>query len=187
MAQSGAKRSAGSAATQKDNKEPKDNKESNVIIKYLIFPVIASILTAVIVTNLNSSQSIQASAAHAFLDDYFNEVTYAAQRNALYHNDLTSNFRSYPGVDWASYSAFWKKWKSVNIDSVTPVAGNSAEFAVILTYQPEQGNALPEENLNFWLVCTGITGNLLAHVPDLGCPANDIKIDNEQLANTNGQ
>jgi len=135
-----------------------------------------------IVTNLNSPPSIQASAAHAFLKGYFDDVTHAAQRDALYENDLTSNFRGYPGVDPVSYDAFWKKWKSVSVNSVTPVAGNPLEFNATLTYQPEQGKPFPD-NLNFWLVCTGVIGNLLARVPYFGeCPASDIKIDNEQLA-----
>ncbi len=166
---------SGATATQTGNKEP------YVISKYLILPVIASVVVSIIVTNLNSPASVQASAAHDFLKGYFKEVTHVAKRNDLYQNDLTANFRGYPGVDWASYNAFWKKWKSVSVNSVTPVPGNSVEFAVILTYQPKRGNTF-EDNLNFWLVCAGIVGNLLAHVPNVGCPSNDIKIDNEQLA-----
>lgn len=176
MANSAAKHEAGSIAREADDKE------SRIVTKYLILPIIASLAVSLIVTNLNSSPTIQASAAHTFLNDYFGGVTHAGQRNALYRNDLTSNFRGYPGVDWVSYNAFWKKWKSVSVNSVTPVAGNPLEFAVTLTYQPEQGDPFPD-NLNFWLVCTGLTGNLLAHVPVFGeCPASDIEIDNEQLA-----
>jgi hypothetical protein len=157
------------------------DKESGVLWKYLILPIIASVVVSLIVTNLNSLPSIQASAAHDFLDSYFGEVTHAAKRQALYQNDLTSNFRAYPGVDWPSYNAFWRKWNSVSVNSVTSVPGNSLEFAVTLTYQPKHGGAF-EDNLSFWLVCTGITGNILAHIPDSGCPSSDVKIDNEQLA-----
>jgi hypothetical protein len=172
MAKSSAKGSASSTATRKD-------KESHIVSKYLILPIIAAVVTSVIVGNL-SSPSIQASAVHDFLKGYYQNVTQADKRSALYRNDLTSNFRGYPGVDWSSYNAFWKKWKRASVDSVTPVPGNALEFAVILTYQPKHSNSF-ENNLNFWFVCTGI-GNLLAHVPFGGCPSGHIKIDNEQLA-----
>jgi hypothetical protein len=176
MTNSGAKRGATSTTSQGDNKE------SKIMTKYLILPVIASVVVSVIVTNLSSPPSIQASAAHTFLSGYFDEVTHVGQRSTLYQSDLTSNFRGYPGVDWPSYNAFWKKWKSVSVNSVIPVAGNPLEFAATITYQPEHGNPFPDA-VNFWLVCTGATGNLMAHVPVFGeCPASDIKIDNEQLA-----
>ena len=55
------------------------------------------------------------------------------------------------------------------------------EFAVTLTYQPTQGNALVE-NANFWFVCNGVVANLWARVPYFGtCPMSDLKIDNEQI------
>jgi len=177
MAKSGAGRNAGSTAAQRNNQE------SNIISKYLILPIIASVVVSLIVTNLNSPSSIPASAAHTFLEGYFNKVTHPAQRNSLYQNDLTSNFRSYPGVNRTSYIAFWEKWESVDVNLVIPVPGNPLEFAVTLTYQPTQGNAF-QDNVNFWLVCTGIIGKLQTHVPIFGsCPTGDIKIDNEQLAN----
>ena len=74
MAKSSARRRAQSTAAQRDKKEP------NVIKIYLILPVIASLVTSIIVTNLNSPPSIPASAAHTFLEGYFNEVAHAARR-----------------------------------------------------------------------------------------------------------
>lgn len=176
MATSGAKRSA-SLTTPQGNSQ-----ESHIIGKYLILPIVASLVVSLIVTNLDKPPSIPASEAHTFLAGYFNEVTHESQRKALYQNDLTSNFRSYPGVDWASYVAFWEQSKSVYVNSVLPVPGNSLEFSVTLTYQPTQGNS-SVENVNFWLVCTGAAANLWARVPYIGsCPTGDIKIDNEATA-----
>lgn len=173
MATSKSNRNSGSIAHK--------DKEPNMMAKYLILPIIASVVVSIIVSNLNSPPSIQASAVHNFLKGYFDDVTHTAQRKALYNIDLTSNFRGYPGVDWMSYNAFWKKWKRVSVNSVTPVAGNPLEFSVTITYQPEQGEGFPT-NVNFWLVCAGAIGNLRARIPYFGeCPASDIKIDNEQL------
>ena len=176
MAMSGAKESIGSAAAQAGG-----SKESNVLAKYLFLPIVASVIVSLIVTNFTSPPSIQASAAHNFLRIYFSKVTNADQRRNLYLNDLTSNFRDYPGVDPASYNTFWGKWERASVNSVTPVAGNPQEFAVTLTYQPRHGRSF-ENDLDFWLVCTGFLGNVLAHVPYKGCPSGNIKIDNEQLA-----
>jgi hypothetical protein len=176
MAMSDATESNGSAAAQTGT-----NKESNVLAKYLFLPILASVVVSVIITNFTSPPSIQASAAHDFLRTYFRKVTNTNQRGTLYLTDLTSNFRDYPGVDRASYNRFWEKWKSVSVNSVIPVPGNPLEFAVTLTYQPKHGASF-ENDLDFWLVCTGLVGNVLAHVPHKGCPSGSIKIDNEQLA-----
>jgi hypothetical protein len=176
MATSGTERSANSTTLQGNGQETK------VISKYLILPIIASLVVSLIVTNLDKPPSIPASEAHSFLAGYFNEVTHASLRKALYQNDLTSSFRSYPGVDWASYVAFWEESRSVSVNSVLPVAGNSLEFSVTLTYRHTQGNS-SVENVNFWLVCTGAAANLWARVPYIGsCPTSDIKIDNEAIA-----
>jgi len=176
MAMSGAQGNIGSAATQTSS-----SKESNVLAKYLFLPIVASVIVSLIVTNFTSPPSIQASEAHNFVRRYFSKVTNADQRWSMCLNDVTSNFRDYPGVDRTSYNRFWEKWTKASVNSVTPVPGNPLEFAVTLTYQPIHGSSF-ENNLDFWLVCTGLAGNVLAHVPYKGCPSGNIKIDNEQLA-----
>ena len=177
MANSNAKRTTSTARSTTTSKKDGILKPA---LKFSITSVIIPILVAVVVTQLNSPPSIEVSTAHTFLTGYFNEVTDSAQRISLYQEDLTANFRSYPWVHWTAYSDFWQGEKSVSIISVIPVPGNSSEFAVSATYQPMEGRP-PTDGLNFWLVCTGIMGNLQAHIPDSGCPLNDIKIDNKQV------
>ena len=174
MVESSGKRSASSIVPHRSNKKSK-------IVKYLVLPVIAPLVVSLIVTSLNKPPSITASTAHTFLADYFNEALHASQRRAVYQNDLTANFRSYPGNDWTSYVAYWEESKSVSLNSVLPVPGNSLEFDATLTYQITQGRTAVED-MTFWLVCNGFTANLWARMPYTGgCPAGGIKIDNEQI------
>ena len=154
-----------------------------LILKFSATSIIIPILVAVIVTQLNSPASIGVSNAHAFLTDYFNDVTNSAQRVSLYREDLTVNFRNYPWVRWEPYSSFWAGEKNVTVDSVIPVPGNPSEFAITVTYQPA-GNPFVDD-LNFWLVCSGVAGKLETHIPDRGCPLHDIRIDNEQVVQHN--
>ena len=125
-----------------------------------------------------SGIQVQSSAAHSFLESYYEKVVQPSARSYLFQNDLTANFRSLPSASWSSYENFWATQRSVTVNSVIPVSGNRMEFTVNLTYESKGTNKAIAITSDVWLIChgnflTGLTGRL----PGMGCPADNLQID----------
>jgi hypothetical protein len=143
--------------------------------KYVAAPAVAVLIAAFIA----AQPTIHRSTAQDFFRSYFTGVTSAKQRAQLYAQDLSASFRQL--VDSGSYDGYWRTIKSVTVNSVFAVPGNSYEFTVSLTVQPKVGVA-NSIRVNYWLTCTGFFGNVWAKLPTAGCPESDLRFDNELSA-----
>lgn len=150
--------------------------------KNIIIPVIVSVVVAFSTATFMGEIEVPDSAAHSFLTSYYSEVINPADRQSLFNNKLTANSRSFPGHDWNSYERFWASQKSVSVDSVIPVQGDSSEFTVVLTYE-EKGTDTPNmSTIDVWLQCHG--NILTGRVPGFGCSQSHLEIDNTQPVTT---
>jgi hypothetical protein len=148
-------------------------------LKYLAAPAAAVVIATLIVTQ----PSVPRSTAQDFFTSYFTGVTNAKQRPQLYAEDLSTSFRQFAPDGSKPFNTYWKTIKSVTVDSVFSVPGNSYEFTVTLTISPKASGTEPVSiRVNYWLVCTNFFGNLWGRIPGAGCPASDLKIDSEQSA-----
>jgi hypothetical protein len=152
------------------------------VFKYIIVPVIVSVVVAFFTASFMGQVQVSDYAAHSFLSSYYRKVVIPADRLDLFKNTLTKNFRSFPGRDWNHYERFWASQQSVTVDSVIPVQGDSSEFTVVLTYKKRDANAPVTSTMDVWLQCHGniFTGRL----PGVGCSPENLQIDNTQSAVT---
>lgn len=149
-------------------------------LKYLL----SGLLLPIIVAGFFVTPTVLNSTAHKLLNNYYSKVTQANQRLKLYNSDdLTPGFRS--NNDWGSYTGWWQKVRSVNVDWVS-VSGGSAKVG--LTYHMRNGTVF-EETDQFWFVCkglfgTGLLGGLRSRVYGSGCPLRDLQIDSQRSLKT---
>ena len=140
----------------------------------LILPVLVSLVTV----SFSASPGITVASAHTFLANYYSGIVDSSQRHAIYNEELTQNFKQFPGHSWPEVNQFFGEQKSVTVDAVTPVSGNSAEFQVRLTYYSRQGGGQYSEFINFWLACSGYYWARFPIGPS--CPPTHLKIDDTE-------
>ena len=150
-------------------------------LRYLILPVAVIIIAGCIA----ASPKVTADSAHTFISNYYAKALQSGQREEAYYRDLTFNFRRFPDDDWRGYNNFWQNQETANINSVIPVSGNPMEFTVNVTFRSKSSKNL-NESADFWFVCNGLTSNLVARIPSVGCPTSSLQIDNKDLV-TQGQ
>jgi hypothetical protein len=143
-------------------------------LKYLAAPAIAALIVALFF----AQPAVPRSSAQDFFRAYFTGVTSGKQRAQLYAQDLSTSFKQFAPNAPGAYNGYWKTVRSVTVSSVFPVPGNPYEFTVSLMIIKKAGGIYPIR-VNYWLVCTSF-GILWGRV--IGCPAGDLKIDNEQSA-----
>lgn len=147
-------------------------------LKNVVLPVLVSVAVAFVTTTFMGQVQVTDSAAHAFLATYYSKVVHAGDRSYLFHNDLTTNFRDFPGHDWKSYERFWRDEQIVKVSSVIPVEGAPSEFTVSLVYE-RKGTAAPTHSIDdVWLQCNG--NILIGRMPGFGCTQSHLQIDNTQ-------
>jgi len=147
-----------------------------VLFSGLVLPIAVTIVTQ----DLSSPPHIDWSAAHVFLNRYFGDVTTSKRRRYAYEHYLTSNFRSFPGHDWATFKHFWQTQHDVKVESLTPVAGNPVEYTMSLAYQSKYGRTIYNETFDVWLTCDA--NYVLARLPWGGCKADKLEIDDTEDA-----
>ncbi len=158
------------------DKGSKDNSLKLTVLSSLILPLIVSL----VVSMLANQPRITDSSAHKFLDTYYRSIVNPGMRRRAYNDDLTPNFKVFPGHDWHSFVRFWSTQRRVQVILVTPVSGNAAAFSVSLKYYSKK-NKVYSENVNFWLSCSGLP-DFGARFPGVSCPWHDLKIDITQQA-----
>jgi len=151
------------------------------LLKTLILPVAVIIIAGCIAAN----PKVTADSAHMFVSNYYAKALQSGQRQKAYYQYLTSNFRHFPSDGWRDYADFWRNQKSANINSIVPVPGNPMEFTLNVTFRSKENKNLTE-SADFWFVCNGMTANLVARIPSVGCPTGSLQIDNKDLV-TEGQ
>ena len=151
-----------------------DNKNSAIggVFSKFILPIVIAVVTAAIVSSLRTTPNIPDSAAHTFLANYYSSIVNLNQRQDAYNNNLTSNFRSFPGHSWQSVNDFFSKEKQVTVDSVIPMSGNPDAFTASLSYYPRSGGE-DTETTNFYLSCN----NFWARFPFMSCTSGQLEID----------
>ncbi len=142
----------------------------------ILVAIIAALAGALASTIFVSQPQVATYHAQAFFNNYYDNVTHANQRRALYERDLTLDFQRSPGHDWRSYEAFWEGEEDVVVEKVESIPGNPLAFNVSLVYYPKGGGIDPEDTI-FSLVCNGSYSWLWARIPALGCPPSDIQIE----------
>jgi hypothetical protein len=142
----------------------------------LILPIAATLFTQ----SLSSAPHIDTSAAHEFLNQYYGSVTESSDEWYDYQNELTPNFRTFPGHDWRSYKKFWRTWHKVTVNSLIPVQGNPVEFTISIGYHYNNDQTVSTETVNVWLACN--SNYILARLPWGGCKASHLEIDSTQDA-----
>jgi hypothetical protein len=144
----------------------------------LILPVLVSLITV----SFSSYPRITVASAHKFLADYYLGMPDKNLRHAIYNDELTQNFKQFPGHSWPEVDEFFGKWQRITVDAVIPVSGDPAEFHTRLIYypRPRQGDK-HSEYMNFWLTCS----YYWARFPvGPSCPTADLKIDNTELSSS---
>lgn len=149
--------------------------------------VVAPILVVVIAACIVKQPAVHRSTAQAFFDNYFAGVTNGKHRSQLYAQDLSASFKQNPSLLPSKYNGYWGGVRSVTVDSVFSVSGNTDEFNVTLTINPKRGDGiLTQVYADYWLICTGFIGQAWGKVPGWSCPEGDLKIDNQQFAKAPG-
>jgi hypothetical protein len=143
-----------------------------------ILAVISAAVTPFSGVILVSQPQIPTSTAQEFFDNYYNQVTQADHRKALYREGLTRDFQESAGSDWEDYSNWWGTWKKVDVRKVESDPDNPLEFSVWLTYYSVHGHSSSEEDV-FTLVCSSFWASLEARIPALGCSVNHIQIQSQ--------
>lgn len=142
----------------------------------LILPVLVSLITV----SFSSYPRITAASAHEFLADYYFGMPDSNLRHAIYNDDLSQNFKQFPGHSWPEVNKFFGEQQRITVDAVIPVSGDPAEFHTRLTYYSRQGSKY-SEYVNFWLVCS----DYWARFPiGPSCPTTDLKIDNTERSSS---
>lgn len=143
-----------------------------------ILAVVSAAATPFFGVVLVSQPQVPTATTQEFFDNYYNQVTQAVSREALYREDLTRDFRESVGSNWEDYSNWWETWEQVDVRKVESDPDNPLEFIVWLTYYSERGYSKSEKD-DFTLVCSSFWASLEARVPALGCSVNHIQIQSQ--------
>lgn len=147
-----------------------------ILIRIVLFwkrILTATLTCGLIVALAVAPAKITGSEADDFFSTYFAKVTDSGQLQGLYDNDFTADYRRFES--WKLYAGFWKSKGQVTPDEAIP-GGNPLEFTETLTLHPISGGSQTLV-VNYYLTCSGLIGNIIAHLQIVGCPPRYIKID----------
>jgi hypothetical protein len=147
-----------------------------VTMKKLIYALIPPILAAVIAGVVLAQPQASASNAQEFFKGYFSRVTQSSQRQELYWQDLTKDYRQIPNNSFSNYNSWWASVDRVEVNNVQSTSGNKLSFTVWLTYYMQDGKTLGPEAITYVLVCNGLLASVADRMPN-GCPVSRLQIE----------